>query len=385
MIAVAAIAVAIPLALSGGVSTWTAVIAVPPVVGGATMGAILCLHVRRNPIGPLLLILATAFSLGTLANIYLAPGQGLPAGDAVAVVFVLTRAAPWVILPALLLLFPDGHLASRRWRPLGWVWAVASVCATVGWVISTEAIGLQFDPTRTSPLAISGVVGDLGSTLGSIGTGLLLLLMIPATVSLVLRFRRSTGVVRQQLKWFAAAASGLAFAALISPVLWALGGIWSDDVDGLVWSLAGTALVIATGIAILRYRLYEIDVIIRKTLVYTALIGTLALAYLGGIYVIGLAVQTLSGRSDALAVTLSTLGVAAGFQPLRSRIRRAVDHRFYRRKYDASRTLDAFAGRLREQIDLDALHADVLEVIHATVQPSQASLWLLPPKQNLSP
>ena len=214
--------------------------------------------------------------------------------------------------------------------------------------------------------------------LGYIGTAVLLLLMVPATVSLVLRFRRSAGVQRLQLKWFAASAAGLAFAALVSPVLWSLGGVWADDVDGLVWSLAGTALVIATGIAVLRYRLYEIDVIIRKTLIYTTLIATLGVAYLAGVFLIGFAFQSVTGRSDTLAVTLSTLAVAAGFQPARARIQRLVDQRFYRASYDANRALDGFTGRLREQIDLDLLSGDVLEVVQATMQPAHASVWLRP-------
>ncbi len=141
-------------------------------------------------------------------------------------------------------------------------------------------------------------------------------------------------------------------------------------------ALLSFALIpISIGFAVFRYRLYEVDVIIRRTLVYTTLIGSLAIVYLGGIYVVGDVLQTLTGQSGALAVTVSTLAVAAAFQPLRSRIQRAVDHRFYRAKYDASVTLDAFSGRLRQQIDLDALHAEVLTVVRDALEPSQATLW----------
>ncbi len=132
----------------------------------------------------------------------------------------------------------------------------------------------------------------------------------------------------------------------------------------------------------MRYRLYQIDVIIQKTLVYTALIGSLGLAYLAGIYLMDDLLQTLTGQSSALAVTLSTLAVAAAFRPLQRRIQRAVDHRFYRRKYDAAETLAAFAGRLRDQIELDALSSSVLAVVTATLQPTYASLWLLPTKPH---
>ncbi len=379
LVAISSIVVSIPLAISADVSASTAVMAIPPIVGGATMGAVLCLNVPRNPIGPLILTLATAFALSTLGNIYLSPGLALPASDAVAAVYVLARAAPWVILPALLLVFPEGKLPSRRWRPVAWIWAIASLCATLGWEISTEAIGLRFEPARISPLGVDGAVGSTGSALGNIGTAVLLFLMLPATISLVLRFRRSTGVLRQQLKWFGAAAAGLAVAAIVSPVLWAMGGIWSDDVDGLLWSAAGTALVIATGIAVLRYRLYEIDVLIRKTLVYTALVATLAILYLGGISLTGWMFRSATGQSGALSVTLSTLAVALAFQPMRRRIQRGVDHRFYRRKYDANLTLEAFSGRLRQEIDLEALNAEVLQVVRETLQPSISSVWLRTP------
>jgi hypothetical protein len=132
----------------------------------------------------------------------------------------------------------------------------------------------------------------------------------------------------------------------------------------------------SVGIAILRYRLYEIDVIIRKTLVYGALVAALAIVYLGGVSLLGWAFTSVSGQSGALSVTLSTLAVAAAFQPLRARIQEAVDRRFYRSKYDAARALEAFGGRLRQQVDLDALHGEVLGVVHQTVQPATASLWL---------
>jgi hypothetical protein len=144
-------------------------------------------------------------------------------------------------------------------------------------------------------------------------------------------------------------------------------------------SIAIVALPVSIGVGILKYRLYDIDVIIRKTLVYATLVGLLALVYLGGVYVIDELLQTLTGQSGALAVTASTLAVAAAFQPLRTRIQRAVDHRFYRRKYDSATTLEAFTTRLRGQIDIDALHTDVLGVIQATVQPTHASVWLRPP------
>ena len=182
-------------------------------------------------------------------------------------------------------------------------------------------------------------------------------------------YRRATGERRQQLKWLMGGGAVAVVCGVAAISGGAVGGV----------ALVGvTALPISLGIGILKYRLYEIDVIVRKTLVYATLIGVLALVYLGGIYLIDKLLQALTGQSGALAVTFSTLAVAAAFQPLRVRIQRAVDHRFYRRKYDTAKTLEAFAGRLRQQIDLDALHSDVLDLVRVTLQPAQASLWLRP-------
>jgi hypothetical protein len=131
---------------------------------------------------------------------------------------------------------------------------------------------------------------------------------------------------------------------------------------------------------VLRYRLYDIDVIIRRTLVYAALVSCLAVVYLGGVYAIQAAVRSVSGQSGTLAVTVSTLLVAAAFQPLRTRIQRAVDHRFYRRRYDAARTIEAFSGRLREQVEIETVSDDVLDVVRDTLQPAHVSLWVREPE-----
>ena len=171
-------------------------------------------------------------------------------------------------------------------------------------------------------------------------------------------------VERQQLKWI-----GAGFVVVIA------GGFTQGQAEVLQF-VSWSVLPVAFAVAILRYRLYGIDVIIRKTLVYAGVVAVLAALYLGGIYLIGATLRSLTGGSSALAVTVSTLAVAVAFQPLRSRIQRVVDHRFYRRKYDAAHTLEIFSGRLRQQIDLDALDAEVLGVVRDALQPSHASLWL---------
>ena len=209
-------------------------------------------------------------------------------------------------------------------------------------------------------------------------------IMVAAAVSLILRYRASTGVLRQQIKWFGAGGMLIALAALLIPVLGSMGTPWSTVVIDSFWAVAITGLAITTGVAILRYRLYEIDLIIRKTLVYAVLVAILAIVYVGGIFLIDRGLQALTGQSGALAVTLSTLAVALAFQPLRTRIQRAVDHRFYREKYDGARTLEDFAARLRDQIELDTLTLDVLDVVNTALQPRHLSLWL-PPANPTAP
>lgn len=183
-----------------------------------------------------------------------------------------------------------------------------------------------------------------------------------------------------------AAATVVALVGAASLFLWTLPAPWSTVVSNLLWNLSGTGLVVATGVAILRYRLYEIDVIIRKTLVYATLIATLAVIYLAAIYLIDSTLQTLTGQSNTLAVTLSTLTAAAAFQPLQRRIQRLVDRRFYRQKYDSTHILEVFADRLRDQIDLDSLHTDIITLVATTLQPRHTSLWLRPhPPTHLPP
>jgi hypothetical protein len=186
----------------------------------------------------------------------------------------------------------------------------------------------------------------------------------------VRRFRRSAGAERQQLKWFAYAGVLLAMLMPIAGAFWYRTVLIQAGV-----ALAFNAMPLAVGVAILRYRLYDVDVLINRTLVYGALTATLAGAYLGLVLLMQLAISPLTEQSD-LAIAGSTLAVAVLFRPARSRIQAAVDRRFYRRKYDAQRTLESFGGRLRDQVDLEALGGELRAVVHDTVQPAHVSLWL---------
>jgi hypothetical protein len=272
----------------------------------------------------------------------------------------------WIIgigLPAcfLGLLIPDGRLPSPRWRPLAWLAAVTLTAAVVGTVFGES----QVDDRIANPVQVSGA-----EYLFPVAAVAILVLLVAGVAASVLRYRRGTPIERQQLKWIVAA-----FVAMI------VVGVATANVSFVpepLWFGSWCLLPIAFAIAIFRYRLYEIDVIIRKTLVYATLVVSLALLYLSGVLLIGRGLQAVTGQSSALAVTVSTLAVAAAFQPLRRRIQRGVNHRFYRQKYDASQTLDTFSSRLRSEIDLDALHTELLKTVTATVAPTQVSLWLHP-------
>ena len=248
-------------------------------------------------------------------------------------------------------------------------------------VYVVDVLGRAFSPGPVSeeelgpldnPLGLDAIAG-LAPVLLSIITGLLLLVVVLVAVAAVLvRLRRARGVERQQLKWFADAASLLGVAVVVAVVLPSAG---SSLVDTVTIMLALAALPVAIGIALLRYRLYEIDRLINRTLVYGLLTALLVGVYAGLVFVLGDLLNPADGSSE-LAVAASTLTVAALFQPARRRVQAVVDRRFNRARYDATRTVEAFSARLRDQVDLDTLSSELLGVVDHTVQPTQASLWL---------
>jgi hypothetical protein len=336
-------------------------------LGAATTGAIVATRARGNAVGPLLLALGFGIgwtlACGSYAQIALTSAGPLPA----------ERWVAWVgdwpgtltlfgVPPFLLLLFPDGRLLSPRWRSVAWFMGVAVVAATVGGALAASEV--QGHP---NPVALSGeaarVVRDVQDATDLLALPALML----AAASLVVRFRRARGIERLQLKWFT-------FAAAVAGVGLGLTAMTTGTLNGIVFILGLVGLVslpIAAGVAILRYRLYDIDVVIRRTLVYGSLTVTLGATYLLLVLLVGLAV----GRSG-FAVAVSTLAVAALFRPALARIQAVVDRRFYRRRYDAAQTLEAFGARLRHEVDLEALTADLQGVVADTVQPAHVSVWL---------
>jgi hypothetical protein len=226
-------------------------------------------------------------------------------------------------------------------------------------------------PGARNPVGLEGA-GSLLEGTTTVGTGLTLVALLLAVVSMILRFRRSIGVERQQLKWIVyagtVAAGGFALTLFLS-------GPFANAVFALAF-LAFIGVPVAAGVAIMRYRLYEIDILINRTLVYGVLTVSLALIYLGSVVSMQYALRALTGQESQLAVVASTLAIAALFQPLRRRVQGFIDRRFYRRKYDAARTLTAFGARLRNEVDLETLADDLVGVIRETVQPAHVSLWL---------
>ncbi len=206
------------------------------------------------------------------------------------------------------------------------------------------------------------------------------LLFVAAALSVFVRLRRAVGVERQQIKWFAYAAAatvgGITLAYMIPETIDT--PLWFERVGFAVNIAVTPAIPISMGVAILRYRLYEIDHIINRTLVYGSLTAMLVGVYVGGIAVLQGLVRALTGQESQLAIVASTLAVAALFNPLRRRIQSFIDRRFYRRKYDAAKTLEAFSAKLRNETDLDALSDDLVGVVRETMQPAHVSLWLRP-------
>jgi hypothetical protein len=342
------------------------------VLGFATVGLVLTLRRPENPIGWLYggagLAWAYTIPVSPWIDQLVREHRPLPL---VAQVVAATGDLSWapaitlgVTLPALLL--PDGRLRSRRWRLVA-ISSVTGVFLTVvvGALVPgpLESLGIE------NRLGLPGPAGRVAGVLTIVGILLHWLSLPPAAVCVVLRFRSSRGVERQQMRWVAAGvagAVGLMLLALPSGL-----GFAPNWISVLVYP-ALLSPPVAVGVAVLRYRLYDLDRIISRTLAYGLLTVLLTIAYAAVVLGLG----RLLPDSSSLAVAAATLAVVAAFSPLRRRVQGQVDRRFNRRRYDAARTVEVFAARLRDQVDLDALHGELLAVVDQTMQPTRASLWL---------
>jgi hypothetical protein len=351
------------------------------IVIDVTVGAIVASRRPENPVGWLLCLSGVATSTSTFTSQYaiyalLAQPNSLPAGEAMAWI------ASWM-LPIMngvqvfyLLLFPTGRLPSRRWRWLAWLTVAYILVGGVAAAFSPGAYLGALGPIR-NPLGIEGLTQFYKAVLYTMSPAL----FIAATFSLFVRLRRAVGVERQQLKWLAYAAGGLAISSIVIIITIAIDTPrWYEWVAKAILVAATPGVPISIGIAILRYRLYDIDIIINRTLVYGSLTLMLALVYFGGITMTQALFRTLTGQEQQpqLAVVISTLAIAALFDPLRRRTQSFIDRRFYRRKYDARKTLEAFSAKLRDKTDLQALKEDLVGVVRETMQPAHVSLWLPP-------
>ena len=269
------------------------------------------------------------------------------------------------------LLFPDGRLPGRRWRPLLWASVVLIGVTTVGAALDPGPIDSTWPGTHEKPLTVGALNGFFSRVQGP--AALLPLILVAALLaSVVVRFRRSRGDERQQLKWMVAAVGLLVAEILVSQ---ALASRLPDVVTNVAFAIGAATIPVAAGVAMLRYRLYDVDLVIRKTLVYGSLTVLLAAAYVGLVLAGQAVFESFAGGSN-LAIAVSTLVVAALFLPVRRRVQGVVDRRFYRRRYDAQRTLEAFGARLRQELDLDTLGGDLRAVVVETMHPAHVSLWL---------
>jgi hypothetical protein len=359
------------------------------VVIDVTVGALVASRRPENPVGWLLCLSSVAVSTSTFTSLYaiyalLARPGSLPAGEASAWI------AAW-ILPIIIglqisyvLLFPTGRLPSRRWRWLAWLTAAFVL---VGVVLSAFSPGAYFGalgPIR-NPLGIEGFTTFYAAVLYTFAP----VLYVAIAFAVFMRLRRAVGVERQQLKWFAYAVAIFAIGTTLNVINFAIDApSWLQWAANAIFTAAGTTIPISIGIAILRYRLYDIDILINRTLVYGSLTVTLVALYFGGIVVLQRMFVLLTGQQSTLAVVASTLVIAALFTPLRRRIQSFIDRRFYRRKYDARKTLEDFSAQLRNETDLNVLSDDLVGVVAETMQPAHVSLWLrpeLPPMRSEGP
>ena len=354
------------------------------------VGAMIASRRPRNPIGWLCLAIGLLWAFSGLLDYYNVYGMARPGSLPFPLAMAWVNNWLWVPSVGLLgtyvfLLFPDGRLPSRRWRPLAWL---------CGAVIGFVSFGFAFSP---GPLEGLGGVQNPIVLLRPwmmpvfwVSLPLLPLCMLASALSLVLRYRHSGGEERQQIKWLAFAAlivgatylSALVAGIFFVPTLVSGGDktpVWYSLLLGfMLMSFAGVP--IAIGFAVLKYRLYDIDVVINRALVYGSLTAMLVALYFGGVATTQAIFRALTGQEQQpqLTVVVSTLVIAALFNPLRRRLQALVDRRFYRSKYDAAKTLASFSSRLREETDLDSLSDEVLGVVRETMQPEHASLWLRP-------
>ncbi len=350
----------------------------------AGVGTLIVWYHPRHPIGWILCVWPVTFGLELFAFGYayyglVAHPGALPAAEA-AYIWVSWNgyAIPFISFTLLYLWFPNGRPLSARWRWAGRIGIAAVIIYVLLETIEPGRI-LTLPSLPENPFSVSEALWDVLNPVRWTALFIAILCLLAAGISLIVRFRQSKGEARQQIKWFA-------FFALFFPLGNAI-AVYTDRYPNTLllgiaigitmFSVLGMA--IATGFAIFRYRLYAIDLIIRRTLIYGSLTAILALVYFGGVTLFNNVFTVFSGQRSAIAVVLSTLAIAALFNPLRVRLQRVIDGRFYRTKYDAEIALSNFSVRAREDVALERLSISLLKIVDETFQPGYTSLWLREP------
>jgi len=355
-----------------------------------TVGAFIASHRPENAIGWIICAATLIWALSVFAleygvySLITAPGS-LPFGVFVSLIGAVGRGIGWfLIITFLLLLFPNGHLPSSRWRLLAWL---------IAGLLVAYPFTLLFDPTPF--INVDPRLVEVQNTLGISGTSALfdhfntlvnLLLFATAVAciaSVIVRFRKARGDERQQLKWLAYGTI-MSLLIIVAIIVYIFTNVDIGFLSSALFYLPVLIISISAGIAIMRYRLYNIDILINRTLVYGVLTALLALIYFGLVFILQSLVRALTGQisQTPLVIVGSTLVIAAIFQPLRRRIQQVIDRRFYRRKYDAARTVEAFSATLRNEVDLSQLREHLITVVQETMQPAHVSLWLRQPERD---
>lgn len=358
-----------------------------PFLAFPVVGALVASRRPENPVGWICLAVGLLWMFSSFTDVYGFYGVTRPGSVPFPILLAGINNFLWVpavglIGTYLLLVFPDGALPSRRWRPLAWLCGAVLVSLSVGSMLSPGPLehlgGVQ------NPFGLEGA--PWVEIAGNAVLPLLPLCMLASALSLVMRYRRSGDEQREQIKWIASSALAVVVVYMVMLVLSLLS--WTDRFGegnppwlhllqyAAVTSL--TAIPIAVGFAVLKYRLYDIDILINRALVYGTLTISLIALYFGAIVLLQGAFVALTGEKSTLAVVASTLAIAALFNPLRRRVQSFVDRRFYRRKYDAAKTLEAFSAGLRDETDLEALGGELVGVVSDTMHPAHVSLWLAP-------
>lgn len=369
------------------------VLRLPTMIGALALGVLIVTRQPRNRYGWLWLLFGLTYVVRTAGETYAvyalhvqpALGQANAAPLGLEVAWLSDRA--WFVyissVPFLLVLFPDGRFPSRRWRIAGWVIVLSSLASALGSGFIPWPDGATVGPFTNPFVLVEGPLATALSDYWAVPLSAVFIAIVAAAVSVLRRLRRSWGVQRQQLKWFTLGASftGVLMVVNISYASVLVLGEVPEFIPQWAWDLANQVAYVALfggiGIAIMRYRLYDVDLVIRRTLVYGILTAALVSIYFAIVLALQSALLVLTNRPQSeMTTVLSTLAIAGLFSPLRTRIQAFIDRRFYRRKYDAQQTLLLFGKTLRSAVELDVLTENMVDIVRETLQPAHVSLWL---------